>query len=526
LKEEPGCNWRRNKSKLATVAGTTILGVKQMNALQDTLNYSNVENGFIAGTGITTPEVANAASSMRDILSRQRAAFFREGPPTLKQRKADLLKLRAAVLARKDEIEKALQEDFGHRSTHETAIAELLPVIAGIDYLRKHLPRWIRPEKRHVPMQFQPARAWVEYQPLGVIGIISPWNFPVALALMPLATAIAAGNRAMVKPSEFTPVTAALLAEMIDETFARDQVAIISGDAAVGQAFAALPFDHLVFTGSTPVGRAVMKAASENLVPVTLEMGGKSPVIIEKGHPMKHAATSIAFGKLSNSGQICIAPDYVIVHEDEMELFIKAYDAAVRALYPDGPTADDYTSIINERHHTRLQALLDDARSKGAEVHEVGANASEAHRRMHNLAPAVVTGATERMRIMQEEIFGPILPVIAYRELDETIAYVNAHPRPLALYFFGGDGPNRRKVLSLTTSGNVTINNTIAHYLIDDLPFGGVGPSGMGAYHGVEGFKALSHAKGIFQQGTWNLSALVLPPFGSVANFIVKTMLR
>ena len=475
-------------------------------------------------TALDTP--AGAASSMREILSRQRAAFLREGPPTLGQRKADLLKLRAAILARRDEIGKVLQEDFGHRSSHETAIAELLPVIAGIDYQRKKLRKWMRPEKRHVPIQFQPARAWVSYQPLGVVGIISPWNFPLGLALTPLATAIAAGNRAMIKPSEFTPASSALLVKMIGETFAEDQVAIVAGDAAVGQAFAALPFNHLFFTGSTPVGRAVMKAASENLVPVTLEMGGKSPVIIEKGYPMKQAATSIAFGKLSNSGQICIAPDYAMVHEDDVEPFIKSFDAAVRALYPDGPTGDDYTSIINERHYARLQALLDDARSKGAKVREVGANASEAHRRIHNLAPTVVTGATNEMRIMQEEIFGPILPVIAYRELDEAMAYVNAHPRPLALYFFGADGPNRRKVLSLTTSGNVTINNTIAHYLVDDLPFGGVGPSGMGAYHGVEGFKALSHGKGIFQQGTWNLIELVLPPFGSVANFIGKTMLR
>src|SRR6266536_577267 len=449
-------------------------------------------------TALDTP--AGAASSMREILSRQRAAFLREGPPTLGQRKADLLKLRAAILARRDEIGKVLQEDFGHRSSHETAIAELLPVIAGIDYQRKKLRKWMRPEKRHVPIQFQPARAWVSYQPLGVVGIISPWNFPLGLALTPLATAIAAGNRAMIKPSEFTPASSALLVKIIGETFAQDQVAVVSGDAAVGQ--------------------AGMKAASENLVPVTLELGGKSPVIVEKGHPLKHAATSIAFGKLSNSGQICIAPDYAMVHEDDVEPFIKSFDAAVRALYPDGPTGDDYTSIINERHYARLQALLDDARSKGAKVREVGANASEAHRRIHNLAPTVVTGATNEMRIMQEEIFGPILPVIAYREFDEAIAYVNAHPRPLALYFFGSSGPIRRKVLSLTTSGNVTINNTIAHYLVDDLPFGGVGPSGMGAYHGVEGFKALSHGKGIFQQGTWNLIELVLPPFGSVANFI------
>lgn len=475
---------------------------------------------------MNTLEIANEASIMRDTLSRQRAAFLREGPPTLHQRKADLLKLKAAVLARQGEIDQVLREDFGHRSPYDTALAEVMTVIQGIDYQLKHLRRWMLPEKRHVPMHFQPARAWVSYQPLGVIGIISPWNFPFGLALVPLATAIAAGNRAMIKPSEITPASSALLVKIISETFAQDQVAVVTGDAAVGQNFAKLPFDHLVFTGSTTVGRAVMKAASENLVPVTLELGGKSPVIVDKGYPMKHAATCIAQGKISNSGQVCIAPDYVMVHEDAVERFVEAYDQAVRALYPDGPSGDNYTSIINERHYARLHALLDDARSKGAKVHEVGVNPGNAGLRAHNLAPTVVTGATGQMRIMQEEIFGPVLPVIAYRELDEAIAYVNAHARPLALYFFGGDSPRRRKVLSLTTSGNVTINNTIMHYLQDDLPFGGVGPSGIGAYHGVEGFKSLSHAKGIFQQGTWNLSDMLRPPFGAVANMILKTLLR
>jgi coniferyl-aldehyde dehydrogenase len=465
-------------------------------------------------------------SHLGDILTSQRQAFLRNGPPTLSQRQADLLKLKALILAKQGEIEKALQEDFGHRSPHETAIMEVMPVIQGIDYQRKHLKRWMRPDKRHVPMPFQPARAWVEYQPLGVIGIISPWNYPLALALMPLATAIAAGNRAMIKPSELTPASSALLVEMLSATFAPEQVAVVLGDATVGQAFAGLPFDHLVFTGSTPVGRAVMRAASENLVPVTLELGGKSPVIVESGHPVAHAATGIAYGKLANSGQTCIAPDYVMVHEDAVEPFIEAYDQAVRALYPDGPAGDNYTSIINERHYERLHALLDDARSKGARVREVGVNQSDARRRMHNIAPTVVIGANDRMRIMQEEIFGPILPIIAYRDIDEAIAYVNARPRPLALYFFGGVGPNRRKVLSLTTSGNVTINNTLMHYAQEDLPFGGVGPSGIGAYHGVEGFKSLSHAKGIFQQGIWNLSGLLHPPFGAVANLILKTMLR
>lgn len=471
-------------------------------------------------------DIASAASRMEDTLSRQRAAFFCDGPPTLGQRKADLLKLKAAILARQGEIEQALRADFGHRSPHETAIMELLPLIQGINYQCRQLRRWMRPEKRHVPIHFQPARAWVSYQPRGVVGIMAPWNYPMSLALMPLATAIAAGNRAMIKPSEFTPASSALLVQMLSETFAPEQVAVVTGDAAVGQQFSALPFDHLIFTGSTPVGRAVMKAASENLVPVTLELGGKSPVIVERGHSMQHAATSIAYGKLANSGQTCIAPDYVMVHEDALASFVDAYDQAARSLYPDGPAADNYTSIINERHYERLHALLDDARAKGATVREVGVNAGDALRRAHNMAPAVVLGATDQMRIMQEEIFGPVLPVIAYRELDAAIAYVNARPRPLALYYFGDDDLQRRKVLALTTSGNVTINNTLMHYAQEDLPFGGVGPSGIGAYHGIEGFKSLSHAKGVFQQGRWNLSGLLLPPFGSLAKLILKIMLR
>jgi coniferyl-aldehyde dehydrogenase len=475
---------------------------------------------------MNTSNSTNAALRMGDILSQQRTAFLRDGPPALSQRKADLLKLKTAILARRGEIEQAVREDFGHRSPHETAILELIPLIQAINYQRSHLRRWMRPEKRHVPMPFQPGRAWVSYQPLGVVGIMSPWNYPLALALMPLATAIAAGNRAMLKPSEFTPASSAFLVKMLSETFAQDQVAVVAGDAAVGQDFAALPFDHLVFTGSTRVGRAVMKAASENLVPVTLELGGKSPAIVERGHPIQHAATSIAYGKLANAGQTCIAPDYVMVHQDGVEPFVKAYDQAARNLYPDGPSGDNYTSILNERHYVRLNALLDDARFKGAKVLEVGVHPSDARRRAHNLAPTAVTGATSQMRIMQEEIFGPVLPIIAYREIGEVIAHVNAHPRPLALYFFGSDGPNRRKVLALTTSGNVTINNTLMHYAQEDLPFGGVGPSGMGAYHGVEGFKSLSHAKGVFQQRTWNLSGLLRPPFGSVVNLILKTMLR
>lgn len=469
---------------------------------------------------------ADPARDMRKILDRQRSAFLAEGPPALEQRRADLRRLRSLVLDHRDEIVAAMHADFGHRASHETAIIEMVPLAQAIDHQHRHLRRWMRPERRPVSMYFQPGRAWVAYQPLGVVGIVSPWNYPLQLALLPLATAVAAGNRALVKPSEHTPATSSLLERMLGEAFPLEQVAVFTGDASVGQAFSALPFDHLVFTGSTSVGRAVMKAASEHLVPVTLELGGKSPAIVDVGHPIEHAARSVAYGKLVNCGQTCIAPDYVLVPEDKVDAFVGAYDEAVRELYPAGPASDDYTSIIDERHHRRLLGLLEDARARGAEVIEVGVSPGEAAMRAHNIAPALVIGATEDMAILREEIFGPLLPVVPYGSIDDAIGYVNERPRPLALYFFGGDGPNRRKVLERTTSGNVTINDTLMHYAQEGLPFGGVGPSGMGAYHGFEGFKALSHAKGVFQQSRWNMSGFLRPPFGPVADRILKFMLR
>jgi len=467
-----------------------------------------------------------ADNSLTDILSRQRAAFLREGPPTPSARKDDLLKLKNAVRARLPEFEKSLNSDFQGRSANETAILEGAALVQGINYLRRNLKRWMRPQKRQVEMHFRPGRARVVYQPLGVVGIMSPWNFPVGLSLMPLATAIAAGNRAMIKPSEFTPATSDLLATMLGEIFPEEQVAVATGGPDVGAAFSALPFDHLVFTGSTSVGKAVMKAASANLVPVTLELGGKSPVIVEKGSSLERAAASIAFGKLSNGGQICISPDYAFIPENEVDPFLAAYDKAVRSLYPNGPASGDFTSIINERHYGRLRALLDEARAKGAQVIEVGENPEATRTRPHTLPPTVVLGATDDMGILNEEIFGPVLPIVPYRDIDEAIARINAGPRPLALYFFGGNSEDRRKVLERTTSGNVTINDTLLHYAQDDLPFGGVGPSGMGAYHGIEGFKSLSHAKGIFEQSRWNMTGMLRPPFGWLSNFVTWFLLR
>ena len=393
---------------------------------------------------------------------------------------------------------------------------DLMPVVDGIRYLQRNLERWARAEPRGVGLHFRPGSNRVVYQPLGVVGIISPWNYPVALALMPLATAIAAGNRAMIKPSELTPATSDLLVSMLGKIFATDQVAVVLGDAGVGAAFASLPFDHMLFTGSTSVGRAVMRAASDNLVPVTLELGGKSPVVVDRGSSLKRAARSIAWGKLGNAGQTCVAPDYVLVADEEVEAFVTAFASEVQKLYPDIASNPDYATVINDRHHGRLAGLLDDARAKGGRVREIGAvGPGEERTHPRTFLPAVVTDVTDEMAVATEEIFGPILPVLPYRSIDDAISYINARPRPLALYFFGPNGPARRQVIERTTSGGVSINDTLLQYAQDDLPFGGVGASGMGAYHAHEGFKSMSHAKGVFEQTRFNVIDLLRPPFGT-----------
>jgi coniferyl-aldehyde dehydrogenase len=472
------------------------------------------------------PNVVAMSTDLNACLERQRAAFLREGPPTLEHRRDALTKLKRAVLSHRQHFVTSINTDFGFRSGQETSLLELVSVISGIDYLYRELPRLMRPQRRRVALQFLPGSTRVVYQPLGVIGIISPWNYPVALALMPLATALAAGNRAMLKPSETTPATASLIASMLGEVFVQEEVAVVSGDAAVGAAFAALPFDHLFFTGSASVGREVMRAASANLVPVTLELGGKSPVIVERGSSLARAAKSVAFGKLANAGQTCIAPDYVLVAQEDLQEFVTTYVSEVRRLYPKLSPNTAYTTIVNERHHARLLRLLEDARVKGARVIEIGSAANGSSSTMRQLLPSVVFDVSDEMSVMREEIFGPILPVVPYRTLEEAVAYVNARPRPLALYFFGPEGAGRRLVLHRTISGGVSINETLLHYAQDDIPFGGVGASGMGAYHGPEGFRRFSHAKGIFEQSRLNLADIIRPPYGALFERLVNFLLR
>ena len=470
---------------------------------------------------------ADDVSRLTSILERQRASFLRDGPPQLAARRANLTKLKEAILAREDAFADALNQDFGHRSKEESLLFDVASTVASINYLHRNLARCMRPEVRDVAMIFKPAKNRVVYQPLGVVGILSPWNYPVGLALIPLATALAAGNRAMLKPSEFVPATTALTASMLAETFPEEQVAVATGDAKIGSAFSALPFDYMFFTGSIPVGRAVMRAASDNLVPVTLELGGKSPVIVERGYDLKTAAHRIAYGKLANGGQTCVAPDYVLAPEEAVEALVDAFKREAERLYPNIADNPDYTWIISDHHFQRLSGLLDDARAKGARVIEIGGTRGDgAGRQSRMFLPAVVLGATGEMKVLQEEIFGPILPVLPYRTLEDAVAYVNARPRPLALYFFGPDGPGRRLVLSRTTSGNVTINDTILHYAQEDLPFGGVGMSGMGAYHAREGFKSMSHAKGVFEQARFNLTDLIRPPYTRIFDFLLRWNLR
>ena len=460
-------------------------------------------------------------AELRPTLDRLRAAW-QAGKPDAGQRRDDLRRLRDALKRRLDEMAAAISADFGHRAKAESLIADGMTVLNEIDHLRRHLRGWMKPGRAGVGWRFLPARAEIRVEPVGVVGVIAPWNYPVNLALVPLATAIAAGNHVYLKPSEHTPRTSAFLRGLLAEVFPGDRVAVAEGGAEVGAAFAALPFDHLVFTGSTAVGRKVMAAAAPNLTPLTLELGGKSPAIVCGDYPVEQAAARLATGKWFNGGQTCIAPDYVLVPADRRDALVDALRAEVQARYgANFENANDYTRVINDGQYARLQGYVDDARARGLEVIQLGA-ADPAQRL---LPPTVLLDPGEDARVMQEEIFGPILPVKSYRTLDEAIAYVNAHDRPLALYPFSHDRADIEKILRATLAGGVSVNDALFHFAVSALPFGGIGPSGMGAYHGRAGFDAMSKQLPILWQAKRSGGDLLKPPY-SKAKWLIDLIVR
>ncbi len=469
---------------------------------------------------VTAAAAEPDAAALGAMLARARAAFEAERPVTAAVRRDRLQRGLALLLEHQDRLVEAMAEDFGHRSREMSLITDLMASVKPFRHALKNLDSWMAPEKRKLdfPLGLLGARARIDWLPKGVIGIISPWNFPVNLTFAPLAGVLAAGNRALIKPSEFTPATSALMADLIAAHFAPEEVSVATGGEAVAKAFSELPFDHLIFTGSTAVGRHVMAAAAKNLVPVTLELGGKSPTIISRSADMDRAAERIVTGKLMNAGQICLAPDYLLVPAGREQAIVDAIRTATGTLYPTMLANPDYTSVLGDRHRARLEAHLDDARAHGATIETINpANEDFSRQNGNRMALHLVRGATDAMTVMQEEIFGPILPMVPYDSIEDAIAYVNRRDRPLGLYWFGTDMAEADRVLDRTISGGVTLNDVIFHIAAEDLPFGGIGPSGMGHYHGQDGFREFSHGRSVYTQPKLDLAGLAgfKPPYGS-----------
>ena len=481
------------------------------------ITAATAETATGSGHTAPAPDGDTPVADLAPTLQRLRQAW-QARKPDYAQRRDDLQRLRAALKSRLPEMADTVAADFGHRSRHETLIADGMTVLNEIDHLASHLRRWMKPKRVGVGWRFWPARAEIRQAPVGVVGVIAPWNYPVNLALIPLATAIAAGNHVYLKPSEHTPRTTAFLRSLLSDVFPPERVSVAAGGADVAGAFAALPFDHLVFTGSTAVGRKVMAAAAPNLTPLTLELGGKSPAIVCDDFPVDQAAARLATGKWFNGGQTCIAPDYVLlVGRQRRDALVQALRNEVAARYGDLSDAGDFTRIINDGQFARLDGYLDDARQRG---HEVVPLAAKHDRAQRLFAPTVVIEPGDEAKVMQDEIFGPILPIRTVDSLDEAIAYVNAHDRPLALYPFSHDRARVETILRSTLAGGVTVNDTVLHFGINALPFGGIGPSGMGAYHGRAGFDAMSKALPVLWQPRRAGSDLLKPPYSKVARFI------
>jgi len=476
------------------------------------------------------PELkSDLALTLGAILDRQRQAAAKQGAPSAALRREWLDRAIGLLVDFQRDIVDCLAADFGHRSTHASLVTDVYGAIEPLRHARKHVADWMKSERRKVqfPLNLLGGRARVEYQPKGIVGIISPWNFPVNLTFGPLAGVFAAGNRAVIKPSEFTPATSELMQRMLRQAFDETEVAVVTGGPAVGEMFSRLAFDHLVFTGATSVARHVMRAAADHLVPLTLELGGKSPVIVSTSADMDKAVTTIMSGKTLNAGQICLAPDYVFVPEDQRDQAVSAARRAVGRMYPTLKDNPDYTSIVNQRHFDRLQSLLKDAADKGATLIEINpAREDFSQQPNFKIPPTLVLDATDDMAVMQDEIFGPILPIKTYRQINDVVGYINDHPRPLGLYYFGDDPTETRMVLDKTVSGGVTVNDVLMHFSIEDLPFGGIGPAGMGSYHGFDGFKAFSHAKAIYSAPKIDAGAMLRPPYGKKLEGLMAKMIK
>lgn len=479
-----------------------------------------------AQAALQLPEKNQEIERINTLFAQQKAAYRAHPMPSSTERRADLQRLKDGILKYKNELADAIYQDFSCRSKDETMVAEVMTAVQGINFAMKRLKKWMKPSKRHVSMLFAPSHNKVMYQPLGVVGIVVPWNYPLQLAVLPLMTALAAGNRAMIKMSEFTPATNAVLKKLLAEAFSEDQVALIEGEVEVSTAFSETPWDHLIFTGSTAVGRIVMAAAAKNLTPVTLELGGKSPAIITPKATMQDAVERICFGKSLNAGQTCIAPDYVLLPESKEEEFIERYQATFAKMYPTLRDNGDYTAIINDRQHQRLLNWAEEAKNKGAKITVVNP-ANEDFSGTRKMPLHIVQQGTADMQVLQDELFGPILPIVTYKSLDAALDYVNDRDRPLALYIFSYDRAEQKHILERTHAGGVTINDTLMHVAQDDIPFGGVGPSGMGHYHGKEGFIALSKAKAVHRKGKFNSGQFVYPPYGTaIQSLIYKFFIR
>jgi coniferyl-aldehyde dehydrogenase len=475
---------------------------------------------------------SDAETRMLEALKAQRASYLQEGAVSAETRIDRIDRAIDSLIRYGDRISEALNADFTCRPREVTMLTDVIGSIGTLKHARKHLRKWMKPEKRPTvfPLNLLGGRSRIEYQPLGVVGIVAPWNFPVSMVFQPMSGILAAGNRAMVKPSEFTPATSEVIAEMIADAFDPTEVTVFTGGPEVGQAFSGLPFDHMIFTGATGIARHIMAAASRNLVPVTLELGGKSPVILSRSADVQKSMERVMMGKTLNAGQICLAPDYLLVPEEKLDEVIAAAKNAVAGMYPKLLDNEQYTSVVNERHYQRLNGYIAEAEQRGQTVIPINPGNEDFSQQQgtFKIPPTLVPQPADDLAMMEEEMFGPVLPIRTYKQFDETIDYINSKPRPLAAYYFGEDKQEEEAMISRTTSGGVCVNDVIMHIMQEDLPFGGVGPSGMGAYHGLEGFRTFSHAKSVYRQTGINVAKLggMLPPYGNNTEKTIKMQFK